>query len=288
MNGIIAARPWSWTAAAVPIILTGVLLSKQTGEAFLSAGFLTALAIGILVQVAANLKNSYQDFKHEVDKKETAGDRAIVDNLITPKSARIVAYICYAISTALAAPYLWEHGLQIKWVFISGMLLAFFYTATAFSLKYICLGDLAIFLAFGPLLMQFTAILITGQIQLSLMPYTIPIGLLTEAILHANNTRDIKSDAKAQISTLASAVGFDISCKLYILMIVGSYIASIVMTFTHDWGCILTILSIPLAYQNIMDLKPEKMKNMDERTAQMHLLYGVLMIGGVSLSSLFR
>uniref|UniRef100_A0A7S4DAV0 1,4-dihydroxy-2-naphthoate octaprenyltransferase n=1 Tax=Heterosigma akashiwo TaxID=2829 RepID=A0A7S4DAV0_HETAK len=283
-GGIIAARPWSWTAAVVPIILTGVLLKKESGISLLSYDFGAALAIGVLVQAAANLTNSYLDWKKGVDKKETAGDRAIVDGLITPVNAILVSIICYGISILLAFPYLVKHGASVKWIFAAGMLLSFFYTANPFSLKYLCLGDVAIFLAFGPLLMGFTSVLLAGDLRTSVLPYTLPVGLLTEAILHANNMRDIKSDTRAGIYTLASVVGFGPAKVLYAFMVFGAFLVALAMAVTHSLGCALVLPALPLGVRNIADLQPHspKMKNMDERTAQLHLLYGALLIAGVA------
>jgi 1,4-dihydroxy-2-naphthoate octaprenyltransferase len=86
---------------------------------------------------------------------------------------------------------------QLLTIFSSGILLAFFYTADPIGLKYHALGDITIFLCFGPLLMECTSLLLTGSLYAPLLIYSFPIGLLTEAILHANNARDIKADAAA-------------------------------------------------------------------------------------------
>ena len=48
------------------------------------------------------------------------------------------------------------------------------------------------------------ALLISGKVQHWVLPYGVPAALLCEAILHANNMRDIDQDSRAGISTLAT------------------------------------------------------------------------------------
>ena len=64
--------------------------------------------------------------------------------------------------------------------------------------------------------MQCTSILLTGKTDDILYIYSIPIGLLTEGILHANNARDIKADTKIGAYTLASLIGIEYSYIFYI------------------------------------------------------------------------
>lgn len=51
---------------------------------------------------------------------------------------------------------------------------------------------------------QVSALLISGNVQHWMLPYGVPAALLCEAILHANNMRDIEQDSSAGISTLAT------------------------------------------------------------------------------------
>lgn len=51
---------------------------------------------------------------------------------------------------------------------------------------------------------QVAAMLICGSVQHWVLPFGVPAALLCEAILHANNMRDIEQDRSAGISTLAT------------------------------------------------------------------------------------
>ena len=63
MEYLVATRPWSFTAAVVPILVTTAVLHAN----FLSVEFAQAMIMGISVQAAANLTNTYFDFVNGVD-----------------------------------------------------------------------------------------------------------------------------------------------------------------------------------------------------------------------------
>uniref|UniRef100_A0A7S2UT65 1,4-dihydroxy-2-naphthoate octaprenyltransferase n=1 Tax=Fibrocapsa japonica TaxID=94617 RepID=A0A7S2UT65_9STRA len=285
----VASRPWTFTASVIPIAVTAALCKKELGAELFSMNLLSALIVGIGCQAASNLTNSYYDFKYGVDNKFSSGDRSLVEKKISPSGALVSSSLLYLVVTMVALPHLWQSiargGSEVAWVFLPGMALAYFYTAGPYNLKYHCLGDLAIFLAFGPLLMQFTALLLTGSVQWQLMSYTLPVGLLTEAILHANNTRDIKTDSKAGANTLATVMGYQVSVVLLAVMIIGAYVAAAWITWAESCGAGITFLSLPVALMILKDLSPKKLVNMDERCAQLHLLFGVLLTLGISISS---
>ena len=189
-------------------------------------------------------------------------------------------------------------------VFVIGVVLAYFYTANPIGraltnarmhslthsliqlgLKYIALGDITIFLCFGPLLMQCTSILLTVKTDDILYIYSIPIGLLTEGILHANNARDIKADTKIGAYTLASLIGIDLSYVFYILLFIGSYVTSIVISLFYHWGCVATLLTLPLTYGLIKKFKDRDLLTLPEETAQMHLPFGLLLLFGILVTN---
>ena len=65
---VIATRPWSFTAAAIPILVTGAVVAPSM---ILSTNFLRCLVMGITVQAGANLTNTYFDYVNGFDTKVT-------------------------------------------------------------------------------------------------------------------------------------------------------------------------------------------------------------------------
>jgi len=163
--------------------------------------------------------------------------------------------------------------------------LAYFYTAKPVGLKYIALGDITIFLCFGPLLMQATSLVLTGMANTRLNVFSIPLGLLCEGILHANNARDIKEDTAARAVTLAALIGFDLSFLFYVALVVGSYLAVVYIALFLHYGVLLCLLTLPLAIDLVNKFSQKKMLDLAEDTAKMHLPFGLLMFIGIMISS---
>ena len=101
-----------------------------------------------------------------------------------------------------------SNKVAFSYLFAAGAFLALAYTAKPLGLKYYALGDIVIILAFGPVTQQFVCVMLSGNVKIQYLPLCIPIALLTEAILHANNSRDINSDKQAGIITLPTLIGF--------------------------------------------------------------------------------
>lgn len=280
---IYASRPWSWTASFIPCLLVSSLTHSQYQQPLLSLQFLEALGLCVLLQASGNLFNSYYDHKHGVDNKATAGDRCLVDETISPVGAVLVGILLAIGGVACSLKTLVSPDPTLRYIFVVSMLLAFFYTAPPLKLKYRALGDFVIIICFGPLMMMGASVIITGSVQQWLLIYGIPTTLLTEAILHANNVRDQKEDAKCGITTLAILLGNTYSRHVYVLMIALGYIFAVALSF-HYIGCLLTLLSLPLAIVNVKNIWIPTKHDMDAETAKLQLVFSMLLIVGIYFS----
>lgn len=60
--------------------------------------------------------------------------------------------------------------------------------------------------------------LVCGKVQHWVLPFGVPAALLCEAILHANNMRDIEQDRKAGISTLATVRADEVNRNIHVVV----------------------------------------------------------------------
>lgn len=276
----IACRPYTFTASIIPIMVTTAVV----GGSFQSLEFWRTIAMGISVQSAANLSNTYFDFVNGVDTKAmVSGDKGLVNaRNISSIGVLHLSVMCYLVGLATVLPVFLERSdMMLPIIFFTGIALAFFYTATPVGLKYKALGDITVYVCFGPLLMQGSSIMLTGKIDPSLFLYSIPAGLLTEAILHANNARDIKSDSDAGAITLAIMLGLRNSYYLYVFLVGSSYLALAVISIFYNWGCSAAFLTAPLAIAVVSNFNAGVMAETADDTAKFHLLFGLLMVLGI-------
>ena len=137
---ILATRPWSFTAAIVPIMVTlGVVNSN-----IFCFEFLQAITMGVSIQAAANLTNTYYDFIRGFDNKESAaegtGEKTLVEKKISINGLLFLMIFLYSLGTVAISPLLMKCWPSLL-TFSTGIALAFFYTATPVGLKYMALGE---------------------------------------------------------------------------------------------------------------------------------------------------
>ena len=224
---LMSTRPWSIPASLVPGALAAALSFRPERGLEGVVDACLAVQCGLLAHVGANCVNTYFDFKSGLDRPSTSDDRALVDGLVSERTLIISAVVCYLISISISLRFVYLLGSTMGYLILFGMLLSIFYTASPLSLKHIGLGDLVIFICFGPLLMSSVAAAtsMTASVipSLPVLLMSIPVGLLTVNILHANNTRDIKTDAAGGAKTLAGVIGYKNSYALYTFYILISY-----------------------------------------------------------------
>jgi 1,4-dihydroxy-2-naphthoate octaprenyltransferase len=290
-----ATRPWSFTTSIVAILL-GTSLAyntcKVTSQPFSWLNFVLTLVGGLSIHITGNLLNTYYDFKHGLDKKETSGDRTLFDLNISPSEIFYFAMLTFFLALATGAYFVLSLpsnlAPQLFALFACGAALTIFYTAGPIKLKYRALGDLTIFLCFGPLLILGTVFLQTHRFLWGSILFSLPIGLLTEGILHVNNTRDIASDRRAKAITLANLLGERNSLYVFIALLLGAYALLFLLASQYArWLLLLPLLSAPLAISVINDFKQKKWGGNDlcAKTAQLGLLFGIFQVISIFLTN---
>jgi 1,4-dihydroxy-2-naphthoate octaprenyltransferase len=169
-----------------------------------------------------------------------------------------------------------------------GAAAAYFYTRKPFCFKYRGYGMPLVFLMFGPL--PALGAYYLNVRSLSPLPalLSIPVGLLTAAILHANDLRDIGHDAKAGIRSFAMALGAGRARLFYIGLIAASFLSVplfILFGLLGAWS-LLVFLSLPIAaalIRNVSSAEPQRA--LDHQTAALQLAFGVLLLISVLLQT---
>ncbi len=281
-------RPFSFTVTVFSI-LVGALLAPAIDPLWL----VVTLLGGITVHAAINVLSDYNDWKRGADTWRVLGSsRMLVDKQLKPTVLLGWGILLFVVALAIGAIVYFFRTSHIGWIIAAGAFLGIFYTAPPIGLKYRALGDLAVFLAFGPL-MALGAWVIQTQRPFSWDPVlaAIPLGLLTVAILHANNYRDIEDDRKAGYVTMATLLGFKGSGIYYAVLVVGAYVSllALVLAGVLTPSVLLAFLSLPWAIRNIkIALSPRRVAFffLDLLTAQLHMFFGLFMTLGLVIARL--
>ncbi len=271
-------RAYSWPASLVPVVL-GSVVAWRSGSFSWGDFWLTFIA-ALVVHSAANLANTYFDFKRGVDRKETADDRGLVDALMSPRAMLLTSLGLFAAAGAIGLLLAYKnHVPALLWLGAAGFALAWFYTGTGLAYKYRALGDIGIFFAFGPCIVSGTALIQARAFLPEALWASIPVGLLIVGILHANNMRDAGSDAEADFSTLAALLGRKGAERFYYLLIFSSYFFP--FTFGSVWPPVFCAVSVPLAVGLARRVSRGEYSPLVPETARFVAVYGVLLSAGL-------
>jgi 1,4-dihydroxy-2-naphthoate octaprenyltransferase len=290
-----AIRAFSFPATIVPV-LVGSMIALYFYEGEIMWFLLPFILFGVLfLHIGGNLVSEYFDYKQGVDRDDTFGSsKILVEKLMEPKKVLAGGLFSFLVALILGLILIYFRGMHILIFGLIGMAAGYFYTAAPFKFKYIALGDLIIFLMFGPLTVLGTYFALTGEINWNTLIISIPVGFLVTAILNANNIRDIVHDSRANIKTLATVLGFKGAKFEYYFLVFGAFISVILMVISGllaPWA-LLVLLSFPPAFANVKAISKAEVNNpsdiaiLDVKTAQHHLLFGVLFSVGILLSVL--
>jgi len=277
----IATRPWSLGMTFISTCLAGIL-SYAKGS-FDPTSFLLVMLGLMIAHTAANMTNDYYDVKHGVDENApTAKYRPhpLLNKEVSKSSFKIVIIILYLIGISISIFFTLFKGFPVLIFTALGVLLGIFYTADPVMLKYRSIGELCVFLAFGPLMVGGAYYVLTGIIALEPMIISVPIGLLVALVLLANNLRDREFDARLGIKTITTNKNMKEGLIYYEILMIASYFAVPVLIFTGLLSIfsLLVVLTIPEAIIIIEKFNLNIPLNSDQITSQLALHFGILYI----------
>jgi 1,4-dihydroxy-2-naphthoate octaprenyltransferase len=277
----IILRAYSLPASVIPVII-GSYLAYQMDK-FNPIIFGLTLLAAIMLHTGSNLINTFFDYKNGVD-KEDADDIGIVKNLIPDLKAKKLAISLILLSSFIGLGMVFFLNIpEFLLIALPGVLLSWFYTA-GFSYKYKAMGEIGIFLAFGPLITIGTTYLQIQQFSWDAFWVSIPLGLLIVDILLANNIRDAKTDAESNIITLTHILGEKGSKVLYFTIILFAYLIAIY--HTNSISSLLFLLSIPVALKLIQTANKREYTILVRSTAQFVTAFGINFILVLGIKSL--
>ncbi len=250
---------------------------------------LWAIAGIILFHAAGNLISDYYDYKTGIDAEDTFGSKTLTDGLLTPKQVIIFGWVMLVLGCI--------NGLGIMlctgWPLLIFGALGAFFTLVYPWMKAHALGDLDILIEYGIIPALGTAYAVCG--------YALPTEMLGElakeallivpafvtitiAVLHTNNTRDVKTDKRAGIRTFAMLLGRENSIALYIVELALPILWTIMLAVVGIlplWAIAIAILIMPIAAcsRTAVRLMTDEhaMDALDEKTAQLQLMNGLLL-----------
>ena len=284
------------TATIIPVLL-GILIAARNGSFDLVAAALTVVGAAF-VQLGLNVANDVFDTVQGADDanvtptKFSGGSRVIQYGLVSLRQMATLATVFYVLAGLIGLVLLATHGSAALLVIgIVGFIVSLGYTAPPLKFVYRGLGELAVALGFGPL-MLLGAYVVQTRGALSWEPFaaSIPIALLVALILYVNEIPDRRGDARAGKRTLPVRFSRAAVIGGYRVAAAGAYVALVagVVLGILPIPTLLMLLTIPLALRVSRGLEPNYenpygLMAIMGVNIQLHLFAGLLLLLGYAL-----
>lgn len=258
-QGLDVVSRWLIATRSAVLVMT-VISSAIAGLLALRDGAFDPLlwsmvTIGLTFAHATNnLINDLTDHKKGVDKdnyfRSQYGPQPLEHGLMTPR--QLIGYAVFTGGVALAAGlYLVAVRGQIVLTLLAiGAFFVLFYT---WPLKYIGLGEPAVLVVWGPLMVGGAYYVITGRFDDNVAVASLPFALGATSVLFGKHIDKLEADRNKKIRTLPVLLGERVSRWVTVGMFVGQYalVAWLVASRYFSPALALVVFGLPALWDSI-------------------------------------
>jgi 1,4-dihydroxy-2-naphthoate polyprenyltransferase len=282
-----AARVRTLPAAVAPVVV-GIACASVVGAVAWPA-VAAALIAALLIQIGTNFANDVFDNDRGADTPDRKGPvRAVAAGLISSSSMRRAMVIAFALATLVGGYLALIAGWPIIAIGVASIAAGVLYTGGPWPLGYHGLGDVFVWLFFGPVAVCGATYVACGRVTLLASELAISVGAIATAVLVVNNLRDRVTDARVGKRTLAVRWGRGVALVEYGGLLAIAHAVPVVIALTgRPWVAIAT-LTAPLAWlrtKQLIAAEPgPRMNQLLAKTAQLLLAQSTLIAIGVIAS----
>ncbi len=273
-----ATRPKTLPASIIPVIAGTAIAGTETKISWFL--FMVIISTALAIQLTTNFVNDLYDHLKGADNEERKGPvRATQAGLVSPEEMRKASIFSVLASLLLGSYLVWQGGWPIAAIGILSIIFAIAYTAGPLPLAYLGLGDIFVFIFFGPVAVAGTTYLFTGDWKSASILTGCALGSISMAILTVNNLRDYDSDKSALKKTLVVRFGKAFGKMEYIASIMfAALIPALLFLRGHTSFWVITasaslLLAIPLI-KNV--LKERDLNNTLAGTGKLLVIFGII------------
>ena len=243
VDWIQGARLRTLPLAIAPVVL-GVSSAILAGAWNLGLALL-ALVVALALQIGVNFANDYSDGIRGTDDVRVGPARLTGSGRVKPELVKRAAWIAFALAGVAGVIVV---VLTAQWELLligaAAIAAAWFYTGGASPYGYRGLGEIVVFVFFGPVATVGTAWLLIGSIPFESWLTGSAAGFFASAVLLVNNIRDIDQDRLAHKRTLAVWLGPVVSKVLLIVLLMLPYVIVGVLSLVFVWAPLVLLTGI--------------------------------------------
>jgi 1,4-dihydroxy-2-naphthoate octaprenyltransferase len=284
---ILAARPRTLVTSFVPV-LVGAAIAGAAGRLSILP-VLVALASALCIQIGTNFANDVFDAEKGADREDRLGPaRTVSSGLLRPEAMRRAIVAVFGLAVLLGGYLVASAGWPIVAIGLVSILSGLAYTGGPYPLGYHGLGDVFVFVFFGPVAVCGTSLVASGSVPAEAAWASVPVGALATCLLVVNNVRDRETDVLAQKRTLAVRFGRVAAEREDLALLAASYLVPLGLAVSlRSPIVLLPLLTLPLAVRHHRELVTREGRALNETlagAARLLTVHGVLFALGLALS----
>ena len=248
------------------------LLAARDGQFVWSRWLLLALGL-IFAHATNNLVNDWTDYKRGVDKdnyfRTQYGPQPLQQGLLTERESFVYIAVTGLIAVAAGIPLVLQGGTLALILMLVGIIFILFYT---YPLKYIGMGEIAVLLIWGPLMIAGGYFVITGNWDWNVVIASLPYALGPTTVLFGKHIDKLKADQEKGIHTMPVLLGEKTARYVVMGMIALQYLLVIGLVITGFFSPLMLVVlvalsTLPKVWQMYRHPKPvERPPDYDEAT----------------------
>lgn len=220
--------------------------------------FLTLIGASFF-HLACNVANDYFDYKSGTDAANiyavapfSGGSRMVLEGFVKPREALAISIVFAVLGSAIGL-YLnaVSAGNVILLIGVAALLLVYGYNGPPLKLVNLGIGEIGIFLAWGPL-MVLGAYYVQAQSFSSFWPLiaALPPGILTTLVLVINEFADAEADRTVGRKTWTILFGFKKTLYIYLALALCCYVVILAGILYGGWPVwsLLVLVTLPLLF----------------------------------------
>jgi 1,4-dihydroxy-2-naphthoate octaprenyltransferase len=235
------------TRAAVLVMtfLSGAIagiFAFKAGEFDFMKWLLVTVGI-ILAHATNNLLNDYTDYVKGVDQdnyyRSQYGPQPLVHGLLTKRGLLTYAAVTGLLATACGLALLFLRGGYTLLFMGLGAFFVLFYT---WPLKYIALGEIAVLIVWGPLMIGGGYYVITGAWDWNVVLGSLPYALGVTGVIFGKHIDKYEMDKARRIYTLPVVLSEKVSRFVVLAMFVAQYLTVVYLVSINFFSAFLLIV----------------------------------------------
>jgi 1,4-dihydroxy-2-naphthoate octaprenyltransferase len=284
------------SATFVPVLL-GIAIAARHGSFDWWLALLTVVG-GAFAHLGINVANDIFDTLSGADEANvnptqfSGGSRVLVYDLVTLRQLIGLAVALFGVAVAIGLYLVWATGSEtLLGIGLAGVVIGIAYTAPPLKLVYRGLGEIAVALGFGPIMLLGAYVVQAGALSWEAVIASVPVAILIALVLYVNEIPDRTGDAAAGKRTLPVRLSADAVTTAYLVAALGAFavIAVGVAVGILPPFTLLALAAVPIVFRVHRGLvanytSPYALMAFMGANVNLHLLTGVGLLAGYAIA----